>query len=107
MNGQATDGWWGEHREHATILELRRQRTRNALVHGGPEAPGSVANVIEFAESIAVNALHASLDGKLRGHDLIDHFIDHFIDRRKRLAEMRARLSRGDRPEDVLFPDSD
>ena len=70
-------------------------------MHGGPQAPATVESVIAFAEHIAVDALRASLEGKLLGLDLIDHFLD----RRKRVADMRSRLRRGDPPGEVLFND--
>jgi len=99
--GPAADSWWQENCEHARQLERRRQRTRNALMHGGPQAPATVENVIAYAERIAIDALYASLDGKLRGHNLIDHFLD----REKQLADTRTRLADGAAPAEVLFVD--
>jgi hypothetical protein len=99
--GRATKRWWDETIAHAQRVERRRQRTRNALMHGGPQAPATVESVIAFAEHIAIDALHASLEGKLLGHDLIDYFLD----RRKQLARMRSRLDADDPPNEVLFTD--
>jgi hypothetical protein len=99
VTGQATNRWWDETCVHATRIERRRQRTRNALMHGGPQTPATVDSVVAFAEHIAVDALYASLEGKLLGQDLIDYFLD----RRKQVADMRSRLRRGDPPGDVLF----
>ena len=83
-------------------VEKRRSRTRNALMHGGPLAPGTVTSVAEFADNLASEALAACIEGMLLGQDSIDYFLD----RRSRAADMRARLSRGDAPPAVLFAEA-
>ena len=100
--GQAAAAWWNRLCDHAGKVEKRRSRTRNALMHGGPLAPGTVTSVAEFADNLASEALAACIEGMLLGQDSIDYFLD----RRSRAADMRARLSRGDAPPAVLFAEA-
>ncbi len=100
--GQATAKWWTELCRHAERLEARRIRTRNALMHGGALAPKTVAGVAPFAENLAVEAIGASLEGRLLERNLVDHFLD----RQRRISQTREKLARGASPSDALFDDS-
>ena len=80
-------------------MKKRRFRTRNALMHGGPLAIGTVDAVARFAENIASEALAASIEGRLLGASVTDYFLD----RERRVADMRARLAAGRPPAEVLF----
>jgi hypothetical protein len=79
--------------------EGRRRRTRNALVHGGPVAERTVDATVDFAETLATHALGTSIDGRLSGQDLIDHFLEH----RARLETVEHRLRNGDPLSEALF----
>jgi hypothetical protein len=102
-SGRATASWWNELVKHAERIDGRRSRARNALMHGGPLAPGTVNAVAQFAESLSSEALAACIEGKLLGENLIDYFLD----RQTRIADMRSRLAGGEAPADVLFSERD
>jgi len=91
--------WLQELLERFDRLEGRRRRTRNALVHGGPLAQGTVDTIVEFSESLAVNALAASIEGRLAGRDIIDHFLE----RRSRVENSERRLRNGEPLSEALF----
>jgi hypothetical protein len=101
--GRTTLAWWNDLERQARIMESRRFRTRNALVHGGPLAPGTIAAIGAFAEHIAGEALASSIEGRLLQRDLVDHFLA----RGERVRSVRARLEGGDPPEDALFFEDD
>jgi hypothetical protein len=101
--GRTTLAWWDELERQARIMESRRFRTRNALVHGGPLAPETIAAIGAFAEHIAGEALASSIEGRLLQRDLVDHFLA----RGDRVRSVRARLDGGDPPEDALFFEDD
>ena len=94
--------YWDSWQARGERIEVRRLRTRNAIIHGGPLAPGTVDSVALFAEHLASQALITSLDAKLAGKTIPDHFQD----RRARITDMRRRL-RHDDPKDpparILF----
>jgi len=102
--GKAALAYWDAWRACGERIELRRLRTRNAIIHGGPLAPATVQNVVLFAEHLASEALITSLDAKLAGKTIASHFRD----RHKRLVAMQRRLRLDDSkdpPGDILFPD--
>ena len=100
--GQAAASWWSELCAHATTLESRRIRTRNALMHGGALAPGTIACVAPFAKNLASEALAASLEGQLLQRQLVSHFLD----RQRRIALMRDSLAHGESPSRALFDEA-
>lgn len=91
--------WLRELRGQFDRLEGRRRRTRNALIHGGPLAEKTVDTTVDFSESLAVNALGASIDGRLAGRDIIDHFLR----RRSRFENSERRLRNGEPLSEALF----
>jgi hypothetical protein len=100
--GAAALCYWDAWRERGKRIELRRLRTRNAIIHGGPLSPATVDSVALFAEHLASSALITSLDAKLAGKTIASYFRE----RQARLAEMRGRLSREDPnhpPGEILF----
>jgi hypothetical protein len=94
--------YWNAWRARGERIEIRRLRTCNAIIHGGPLSPATVDSVALFAEHIASEALITSLDAKLAGKSIPSHFQD----RHARIADMRRRL-RCDDPKDpparILF----
>lgn len=97
--GRATSSWWTELCRQASKVEARRVRTRNALMHGGALAPATVGSIVQFAGSLAREALAASLEGRLLDQGLVDYFLD----RQSQIASMRSRLDANDPPAEVLF----
>ncbi len=96
--------YWDSWQARGERIEVRRLRTRNAIIHGGPVAPGTVDSVALFAEHIASEALITSLDAKLAGKSITSYFQD----RHARVADMRRRLQDedpNDPPGDILFVD--
>jgi hypothetical protein len=87
--GRATLGWLRELDQRFNAVEARARRTRNALVHGGPISQETVVAVVDFVDELAANALNVSVQGRLGGHDLVDHFIGWRADllRSRRLLE--------------------
>jgi hypothetical protein len=79
--------------------EDRRRRTRNALVHGGPLAEETVSAVVGFAESLAFDALGSSIEGRLEGRNLVDHFLA----RREAHVGMERRIAGGEGLQEALF----
>lgn len=51
----------------AVVLEARRRRLRNALVHGNPASFAAVASVREYAEFLSSSALNSSLTAYIEG----------------------------------------
>lgn len=101
--GKAALAYWDTWRATGERIELRRLRTRNAIIHGGPLAPATVKEVVLFAEHLASRALITSLDAKLAGKSIASHFQD----RRAQFVDMQRRLRRDDpneRSADILFP---
>lgn len=99
--GGATIGWLRELDQRFNALEARARRTRNALVHGGPISQETVAAVVDFADELAANALNVSVQGRLAGHDLVDHFLD----RRADLLRSRRLLDNNQPSNEALFWD--
>lgn len=96
--------YWDAWRARGERIEVRRLRTRNAIIHGGPLPPATVDSVALFAEHLASQALITSLDAKLLGKTIAGHFQD----RHKRIANMQRRLRRddpSDPPAAILFAD--
>lgn len=96
---RASLAWLSAFAEDFERLEARRRRTRNALVHGGPLPARTVDAIADFAESLAVNALGASIEGRLADRDLIDHFLE----RRAALENVERRLRNGEPLSQALF----
>jgi hypothetical protein len=51
-----------EYKKEGAILEARRKRVRNALVHGNPAHFEVVTSVRAYAEFLSSSALHAGID---------------------------------------------
>jgi hypothetical protein len=98
-SGQATAKWWDELSGQAARMEARRLRTRNALTHGGPIAPGTVDAVGVFAEQIAGEALAGCVEAHLLGEEVIDHFLT----RNRHLDNVKARVRADEPPAEALF----
>ena len=81
--------------------EARRRRTRNSLVHGGPLCVGTIDAVVRFAEELAFHALGESIEGRLTGTDLVDHFLS----RREDYAAMQRAIDEGHPLGQALFTD--
>lgn len=79
--------------------EARRLRTRNLLVHGGPLSVGTINAVVGFAEGLAFHALGESIEGRLEGTDLVDHFLS----RREEYAGMQRGINSGQPLDQALF----
>ncbi|HEY5287697.1 MAG TPA: hypothetical protein VIJ50_11390 [Solirubrobacteraceae bacterium] len=94
--------YWDFWQARGQLIERRRLRTRNAIIHGGPLSPATVDSVALFAEHLASQALITSLDAKLEGKTIASYF-QH---RQRLIADMRCRLQRddpNDRAGDILF----
>jgi hypothetical protein len=101
--GAAALEYWQGWRARGQLIEARRLRSRNAIIHGGPLSRATVEQVVLFAEHLASEALIPSLDAKLAGKTIAGHFAD----RLARVAEMERRLRRddpADPPGEILFP---
>jgi hypothetical protein len=96
--------YWDSWQARGERIEIRRLRTRNAIIHGGPLSPATVDSVALFAEHVASQAVITSLDAKLAGKTIPSHFQD----RHARITDMRRRLRRDDPhdpPARILFVD--
>ena len=80
-------------------LLRRAKRTRNAIVHGGPIAPGTVAAVLTFVDSIAVDALDLVMRARMTGRNPGDVFAE----RTARFTRCLAELDAGVPPAQALF----
>lgn len=58
-----------DYEEKGTVLEARRRRVRNALVHGNPVSFPVVQSVREYAEFLGGRALNVSLESFVEGTD--------------------------------------
>lgn len=56
--------------EEGRILELRRKRVRNALVHGNPAHFDVVASVRSYSEFLSGSALHAGIESYVTSTDV-------------------------------------
>ncbi|GAA3826684.1 hypothetical protein [Amycolatopsis tucumanensis] len=56
-----------EYTAESKVLEARRRRVRNALVHGNPASPTVVASVREYAEFLGGSALNLGLESYVEG----------------------------------------
>jgi hypothetical protein len=84
-------------------LEARARRVRNALVHGGPAIDQASSGVLPFVEALAQSALFISVEGRLDGADLVDHFLE----RRARNMRYLTALRSGVSPIDALWPSAE
>jgi hypothetical protein len=91
--------WLRTTTETFQTLESRRLRTRNTVVHGGPVHDSTVDSIVGFAESLAVQALGATIDGRLENKPLVDHFLDE----RESLESVGRRLDSGEPLSAALF----
>ena len=73
--GQATAAWWDKLAGDFMRIERRANRTRNALVHGGPIASRTVDAVVNFREAIARDAMAGAIYALMRDVNPVDHFI--------------------------------
>lgn len=104
--GAAALEYWQSWRARGELIEARRLRSRNAIIHGGPLSATTVEQVVLFAEHLASEALITSLDAKLAGKTIAGHFGD----RLARVATMERRLrddDPADPPGEILFPAPD
>lgn len=99
--GQATAAWWDDLARDFKRIERRANRTRNALVHGGPVASRTVDAVINFRETIARDAMAGAIYALMRDVSPVDHFIG----RRDRLQRRRKQLGDGVDTPIALFTD--
>lgn len=86
-------------REFETI-DARARRLRNTLIHGGPAIERGAEETLPFVESVAVDALNISIEGRFDGVDLVDFFLD----RRARSEAILADLKSGADPAEALWP---
>ena len=98
-SGRSAAAWFDELLQHAERHERRRHRTRNALMHGGPLAEGTVQLVLPFAEFLANEAVGRTVDAHLERVDVPLYFVQ----RTAKLREIRRLLKAGERPDSVLF----
>lgn len=98
-DGRAAAGWADELMGEFDARNARSRRLRNALTHGGPASAETAALCVPFVETLAIQALHTAVQGRLEGTDLVDHFLD---DRAKSTAIL-ARLHDGANPADALW----
>ena len=99
ITGRAALAWLREFDRRFEVVETRARRIRNAVAHGGPIVEGTMAAVVAFMDELTANALARSVEGRLGGHDLIDHFLALRAD----LLQLRYRLSENHLPSDALF----
>jgi hypothetical protein len=84
-------------------LEARSRRVRNSLVHGGPAIDQASSGALPFVEALAESALFISVDGRLDGVDLVDHFLERRAWNLKCLHALQA----GVPPVDALWPNQE
>jgi len=97
----ARKAWLAELLATFNRAEARRLRTRNLLVHGGPLSTGTTDAVVGFAEGLAFHALGESIEGRLAGTDLVDHFLA----RREEYAGMDSAINAGRPLHEALYRD--
>lgn len=61
-----------EYESEAEVLEMRRRRVRNALVHGSPAHFDTVSSVRGYSEFLSSSALHAGMESYTTGSAPID-----------------------------------
>ncbi|HEX5451862.1 MAG TPA: hypothetical protein VFW86_05680, partial [Candidatus Limnocylindrales bacterium] len=98
--GPAAAAWTAELMREFKMIDARSRRLRNTLVHGGPAMERAAGEVLPFVESIAVDALSVSIEGRFDGHDLVDVFLE----RRTRAEAILAELKAGAEPVEALWP---
>jgi hypothetical protein len=98
-SGPAAAQWAKELMAEFEIQEARSRRVRNVLVHGGPETDSTVEGALPFVESLAAEALYASVEGRLDETELVDFFLD----RRAYFTKILRDLESGCSPADVLW----
>ena len=98
--GPAAAAWASELMREFRMIDARARRLRNTLVHGGPAVERAAEEVLPFVESIAVDALSVSIEGRFDGRDLVDTFLD----RRTRAEAILAEMKAGADPVEALWP---
>jgi hypothetical protein len=98
--GPAAAAWASELMRKFKMIDARARRLRNTLVHGGPAIERAAEEVLPFVESIAVDVLSVSIEGRFDGRDLADVFLD----RRTRAGAILADLKAGADPVEALWP---
>jgi hypothetical protein len=101
--GGAGAAWAERLMDEFSKLEARARRVRNALVHGGPAIDHASSGVLPFVEALAQSALFISVEGRLDGADLVDHFLE----RRARNMRYLSALRSGVAPIDALWPSAE
>jgi hypothetical protein len=97
--GGACAAWVKDLTDDFDGFARRERRVRNALVHGGPVSDEIAASVLGFVDSLAAEALHASIKGMLGEGDVVDHFLA----RRREYELALLRLRAGEAPTEALF----
>ncbi|MBS1891562.1 MAG: hypothetical protein JST59_09725 [Actinobacteria bacterium] len=98
--GPAAAAWASDLMREFKMIDARARRLRNTLVHGGPAIERAAGEVLPFVESIAVDALSVSIEGRFDGRDLVDVFLD----RRTRAESILGELKAGADPVEALWP---
>ena len=101
--GRAGAAWAERLMEEFSKLEARSRRVRNSLVHGGPAIDQASSGALPFVEALAESALFISVEGRLDGVDLVDHFLERKAWNLKCLDALRA----GVPPIDALWPNQE
>ena len=58
-----------DYRDEGAVLEARRRRVRNALMHGNPASFAVVQSVREYSEFVGRSALNLALETFVEGAD--------------------------------------
>jgi hypothetical protein len=89
-NGRALAAWLDELMAEFDAMESRWRRLRNTLTHGGPANEETVGEILDFVESVAVSALHSSMQARFEGTELVDFFLKRRGADERLLAALRA-----------------
>jgi hypothetical protein len=100
--GKQAAAWAEELMREFKTIDARARRLRNTLIHGGPATERVAEETLPFVESIAVDALNISIEGRFDGVDLIDFFLN----RRARAEAILTDLRSGADPAKALWPDA-
>ncbi|HEX5374944.1 MAG TPA: hypothetical protein VFW48_02190 [Solirubrobacterales bacterium] len=99
-SGPALAAWLEELMAEFDAMESRWRRLRNSLTHGGPASDESAEEILEFVESVAVGALHTSMQGRFDETELVDFFLERRGADERLLAALRA----GADPTGAIWP---
>lgn len=101
-SGKQAAAWAKELMREFEVIDARARRLRNTLIHGGPVIERVAEETLPFVESVAVDALNISIEGRFDGVDLIDFFLD----RRAGAEAILANLKSGADPAKALWPNA-